>query len=760
MRCGMLETFGRNSEIPMTTKTPLRDHQTEAEQAITAEFRTTNRTTLVMPCGTGKTLVGAAIGAEWREVLLLFPSISLIRQTLDVWRAEGVTNDRRLLVVCSDKQAADSDDVMVTEQELGCHITTSIEEVREFFERPENCLVLTTYHSTPLVAEALPPGYQFDIAIFDEAHRTAQANNSQFTVALQDEAIPCARRLFMTATPRFGALAGSDNEYSMNNEQVYGRICHQLSHQDAVERGLICGTQTIIGATSNKELKRFFSGETDLQKNTSALVNIGQAISIRRAMDTFGVKKVVTFHRTVAEAEQFNTQANVREELGVPCFFIHGRMASNEREQILREFDAAEAAVISNARCLTEGIDVPSIDMVAFMSPKRSVVDVVQAVGRSARNAPNKTTGYVLIPLVAKLQDGEIDKSQFNEVFNILTSLIEEASVIAYKSGTRVGNYNWRKSVADKLGDYSLLAHDMDTAALRDQIQVYCESRSTHTFDYWYPILCEQFQTHGQPLTGKARSQEQVTWERYIRAVHREGRLSAEKERLLTAINFQWSRSQEDRWEEHYVALKQYVLEKKGRRNERFLAEQRNMFRAGTLPKERAERLMALGLILAPQRPSPKRHYAPQKPIVRTEGEAKSADSPDASQRIDDLQRVFASYDRGLSGILDSESAVLLAAVKQPYAKLQKQYPHEPVFTLSALAKALNEDPETIKVAITDGNIPAPPIRVMGYDSPCWSLLHLCGIQQTLGPTMAAKDPTRAWYGALLKEEIAKAKRR
>lgn len=677
---------------------------------------------------------------------MLFPSISLIRQTLEVWRAEGLTENRKLLVVCSDKHSASSDDVVVTEAELGCQITTCVEQAREFFRVATGCLVFSTYHSSGIIEQARPANYTFDIAVFDEAHRTTQDRDSQFSIALNDERIPCRRRLFMTATPRFGALSGDseDDTLAMNNERLYGRICHQLSHQDAVAQGLICETKTIIGATSHAELKQFITQAS--KGNPSAILNIGQAIAIKRAMQAFGIKKVVTFHRTVAEAKHFSSQANVRRELGVPCFFIHGGMSGEERQHILEEFEQCESAVISNARCLTEGIDVPSIDMVAFMSPKRSVVDVVQAVGRAIRTADNKTAGHVLIPLVATQEDGLIDKSQFNEVFHILTSLIEEASVIAYKTGERFSNYEWRRTVVEQLGDYAILADGYDPQALREQIRVYCEDRSTHTFDHWYPVLRQQFETYGKPLAGDARTPEQKEWERYIRAVHREGRLSAEKTKLLTDINFKWSSSQASRWDEQYEALKRALSTKRDARTNRFLAEQRALFKDGKLSPERAEKLRLLGLDL--------------KPSAKKSKEALQGSSANRSdnqlERIRELKEIITRYPTNVPLQCDPSSASQFFAIQSHYEKLLARNGGERVVPLNFLAKLTGKTPIEVEAEITNGQIPPPNLAIDESGAKGWSLMHVCGIEKQMGPMMAAHDPTRAWYAMLLKTELMK----
>ena len=110
-------------------------------------------------------------------------------------------------------------------------------------------------------------------------------------------------------------------------------------------------------------------------------------------------------------------------------------MSTAARDGLMTEFKAARQAVMSNARCLTEGIDVPTVDMVAFLTPKRSKVDIVQAVGRAMRNAPGKTTGDILVPLYVEQAAGEsldaaVARAEFDEVWAVLQALQEQDEVL------------------------------------------------------------------------------------------------------------------------------------------------------------------------------------------------------------------------------------------------------------------------------------------------------------------------------------------
>jgi hypothetical protein len=199
---------------------------------------------------------------------------------------------------------------------------------------------------------------------------------------------------------------------------------------------------------------------------------VANQIALRDAIEKYGVKKVFTFHRDVKSAQSFvsdgpegvgthlnGVAADVRRlNLNSPpdtktwnecqslvtsaatgkfqTFHVNGSMPTARRERELRDFRAAARAVVSNARCLTEGVDVPAVDMVAFLSPRRSRVDIVQATGRAMRRSPGKTTGYVLVPLYVELSAGEtveaaVHRAQFDEVWEVLQSVQEQDDVLA-----------------------------------------------------------------------------------------------------------------------------------------------------------------------------------------------------------------------------------------------------------------------------------------------------------------------------------------
>ena len=247
--------------VPPPKKTP-RPDQDEAIAAICDGLRQGDRVTAVMACGTGKTLVQlwSAERLGCRRVLVLVPSLALLRQSLHVWLRETGWNPLSYLAVCSDPTVKPDDDPLIVRQgDLDFPVTTDSETVQHFLAaRPGGVqIIFSTYHSAPEVAKGLPNNQAFDLAIFDEAHWTAGREDQRFAFALADKHLCIKKRLFMTATPRHYNPQRRDKEgdpvlvYSMDRPETYGRRVYTLSFAEAARRDIICGYKVIISVVTS-----------------------------------------------------------------------------------------------------------------------------------------------------------------------------------------------------------------------------------------------------------------------------------------------------------------------------------------------------------------------------------------------------------------------------------------------------------------------------------------------------------------------------
>lgn len=463
----------QTGRVKLPRKQPLL-HQQEALTAIASGLKEHNRATTVMACGTGKSLVSlwAAEQYNCKTILVLVPSLALVRQLLHEWLRETAWEQLTFMCVCSDPTVAKGgDDVIVHQADLDFPVTTESAVVSRFLNRPFDGIkiVFSTYQSAHVVAAGLPveadgKARAFDLAIFDEAHKTASREGSRFSFALEDANLPIHKRLFFTATPRHYDIRKKDKEgdavlaYSMDRPEVYGPVIHTLSFAEAARRGIICDYKVIISVVTSEMVN------DDLLKHGEVLVagdvvkarHVALQIALQKAVEKYDVSRIFTFHGSVAAARSFTSGDSDGIQQHLPDFttlHVSGEMPTSRREDQMKAFRQAEKAVISNARCLTEGVDVPAVDMVAFISPRKSKVDIVQATGRAMRKSPGKEFGYVMVPLFVEQTSGEsieeaLKRTGFDDMWDLLGAMREQDDVLVdiirqmQEDKGRAGGYN------------------------------------------------------------------------------------------------------------------------------------------------------------------------------------------------------------------------------------------------------------------------------------------------------------------------------
>jgi predicted helicase len=404
------------------------NYQREAIKKVIKGFTSADRGQLVMACGTGKTLTALFIREKLavERTLVLVPSLSLLKQTLNVWRA-NCTAEFVSLPVCSDDTVARDDDVALEHtSDLGVPVTTDPEEIAAFLRRRSGPqVVFATYQSSPQIAKAFTLGKVpgFDLVVADEAHRCAGPVSSDFATVLDPMEIKAKRRLFMTATPRYftGRVlkAAQDADYeiaSMDDEAMFGSVFHKLSFGEAIKRDLLTDYQVAIIGVDNAtylawaERGAFVTVEGVEVTNATTLA--GQ-IGMAKAMKKYDLHRVITFHSRVKRAQEFaNSMPDVfawmparqRPKGNLWSRYASGAMPAGDRYVLLQHLGHldGERGLLANARCLAEGVDVPTLDGVAFVDPRRSEVDIVQAVGRAIRKSEDKTVGTIVVPVSSR----------------------------------------------------------------------------------------------------------------------------------------------------------------------------------------------------------------------------------------------------------------------------------------------------------------------------------------------------------------------
>jgi superfamily II DNA or RNA helicase len=569
-------------------KSPL-PHQTEALNALLPALQTHDRVSAIMACGTGKTLVALWVTEqlEANRVLILLPSLALLRQTLHEWLRETHLPSLAYLCVCSDSTVKEGIDALTTQQsDLDFQVSTDPASVRSFLDAPYAGvkMIFSTYQSASVVGAAMQSGEAFDFAVFDEAHKTAGREGRNFGFALEDKNLPIRKRLFVTATPRHYNPHDRDREgeaalvFSMDNPAVYGVQAYRLTFAEAARRGIICNYKVIISVITSEMVTNdlLSHGEVFVNGDSVRARQVANQIALRDAIEKYGVSKVFTFHKTVASAASFVADGSEGVRTHLPnfkTFHVNGSMSTARREHEMRDFRAATQAVVSNARCLTEGVDVPAVDMVAFLSPRRSRVDIVQATGRAMRRSPGKTTGYVLVPLYVELTAGEsveaaVNRAEFDEVWDVLQSIQEQDDVLS-ELIRQIGEQKGRgkgfndSGFADRI-DFG--GPRLDLAALRAAVATHCLENLYSSWDMWFgklKVFKERF-GHCNVETDWEEDSALAGWVSAQRTRRNKGLLYPERIRLLDELGFVWDfqiQKAQATWMKWYHELETYVRE-------------------------------------------------------------------------------------------------------------------------------------------------------------------------------------------------------
>ena len=465
-----------------------RPHQQAAIDRAIEGFTTHDRGKLIMACGTGKTFTALRLAERVAEdnggkarILFLVPSISLLSQTLKEWTAQGRL-DMRAFAVCSDsKVSKKAEDIAVYDLEVP--VSTEGKDITTRFESGKRAkglnIVFSTYQSIQAVHEAQQVGLDdFDLVICDEAHRTtgitlAGEDASNFVRVHDADYIKAAKRLYMTATPRLydEAVKGKAEEHSaelasMDDEAIYGPEFYRLGFGEAVDKGLLTDYKVLVMTVDESVAAQAMAHSENNQVNlslASAMIGAWNGLA-KRSGELQGKKggfdeDAQPMQRAVAFAKDIKTSQLIAEtypsligthqellkekavlndvsltnvDLNVAAQHVDGGMNAMERGTRLSWLEAPsgggqQSRMLTNARCLSEGVDVPALDAVIFFNPRNSMVDVVQSVGRVMRKSEGKDYGYIILPVAvaSNVSPAEAlnDNQRFKVVWQILNAL-------------------------------------------------------------------------------------------------------------------------------------------------------------------------------------------------------------------------------------------------------------------------------------------------------------------------------------------------
>ena len=448
-------SFERPDEVTVKAKKKPRYYQKEVIEKALTYFKENDRGQLIMAPGTGKTFTSLKVAEamakesdkEQYVVLYLVPSIQLLTQTLRGWN-----NDTDMtmssMAVTSDRNASrssvkqDESNIQIKASDIGYPATTSPEKVLnnylELMRKPKKDLLVVfgTYQSIDVLGKAQKEGFpEFDLIIADEAHRTTGAKalgeeDSSFTKVHSNSNVKGYKRLYQTATPKlYGTEARKKAESnsilvsSMDDENLYGKVFYRLGFGDAISHDILTDYKLMVLAVDETVVQKDMQKSLSDPENGLNIDDVGRIIGVWNGMikrESFTdkvsgepMKRAIAFSRTIKDSQRLSEQfENVVNDYldsdkgySVNVRHVDGSMNAlqkNEALDWLASDDIPEdsARILSNVRFLTEGIDVPNLDAIVFLSPRKSQVDIVQAVGRIIRKSEGKEYGYIILPIV------------------------------------------------------------------------------------------------------------------------------------------------------------------------------------------------------------------------------------------------------------------------------------------------------------------------------------------------------------------------
>ena len=552
------------------------DHQQKAINECVQWFTEGEETRgqLILPCGAGKTFTSLWIKEklESNKTLVLVPSLALLRQIKNEWSKQRKTK-YQYLCVCSEKDIdKDNTDSIVTQTyEIGGNVTTEPNEILSFLQNGTNeKVIFSTYQSLPSIAEAIEnTEIIFDFVFCDEAHKTAGISKGIFGVVHNNSKIPAKRRLYATATPRIVKESikkklGDDLKFThdMNDPETFGEEFYRMSFKDAIDENILVDYKIVAIGVNDLQLANYLQERRYVDNNIS-IDEVANNYALDYVMNKYVANHALTFHSRVKLAKEFVLRHSKLFE-NTTSFSVDGTQATSIRNQILNEFKNSQKAIISNARCLTEGVDIPTIDLVYFSDPKNSKVDIIQAVGRALRKKEGKKLGYIVVPIYHSNNDeveNSISQGSFKNLLQVIRSLCDqderlqdEINSIAFGKGKKGSKkIDIISSFDEEIDSLHLIGfEDKLRESLFDQI-IY---KTSNNWDIWFLELQNYLELNND-YPSKKDNKDLYAWVSQQRNKRKKGQLKFDEIKKLNSINFAWNII-DYKWDKAFEIFQEY----------------------------------------------------------------------------------------------------------------------------------------------------------------------------------------------------------
>jgi hypothetical protein len=424
--------------------------------------------------------------------------------------------------------------------------------------------------------------------IADEAHRCAGKVSSSFTTVLNDDLIRSKKKLFTTATPRTysSSLKKQAEELDfvisgMDDEKVFGTEFYRLSFGNAIERGLLTDYQLVIIGVDEPMIADWIKRRELLQTNEEIVdaKSLAAEIGLIKAIKDYNLKRVLSFHSRVKSAEDFSNELpkvlDLVDESHKPrgklaTGFVSGKMPTNQRRlklDQLKELTQGDYAVLSNARCLSEGVDVPALDGIAIIDPKASQIDIVQTVGRAIRLSENKSVGTIVLPVFIENGDDpetSIESTNFKPLWDVIKALRSHDEILAFELDSLRTQMGRIKKRSVQVSGLKKIVIDVPTTVdtnFSNALRTLLIENSSSPWNFWYGLLLDYYEKNGSSIVNLRYKTDEGyalgNWVRAQRTRHIAKKLSNEQYQKLEELNFSWELQKDlDEWISY---LKQYI---------------------------------------------------------------------------------------------------------------------------------------------------------------------------------------------------------
>jgi len=609
-----------------------RPYQVRGVNSIVAGLRAGGRGQARSACGTGKTAI-----AQWSAerliphggvVVIVAPTIGLVAQTLAAWNAGH--KDHLALAVCGDTTVTDDsygsvDDILDT-------VTTDSDVIDAWLRRPITTairLIVGTHASAHVIGEGLQKAdLDADLLVIDEAHRSSGWIGKHTALLHDDDVLPAVRRLYMTATARiFDNSRDGASTFSMDDESVFGPVLFNYPFSQAIDEGYLDDYRlAVIGVTRAEVLavlRRTAQAAHGRSRMTDEHTAMVQAATARAAAE-LGLRRVIAFCPRVEDAQRFADTfehtlralpESMRPQRRLHATHVRGSMRQARRREVLATLAHPPHdgwTVIANAKCLSEGIDVPTVDGVVFTAPKNSTVDIVQAIGRALRRDPEGSgTATIIVPILLTddTDDDLVDAGAYDTLWQVVRGLRAHDDTFSSLLDAQRANKFRDHTVQERIT--FMMPEGHQSPEFLEHLTIRLVKGATSKWWDGYAHLADFHAREGHCLVNHRYCTDDGfplgSWVSATRTAYREQRLAPDRVIALHKIDFVVDAIAQ-KWERGFAVAAAFHAEhghlrppSEYRRDDvtlaKWLGKQRTAHTRGTLSADRQDRLTAIGMI-------------------------------------------------------------------------------------------------------------------------------------------------------------------